>query len=359
MKKLILHDFHERQGARFKTVNNWLIPAVYVKLALELEAPHSKFALLDRSYLGKVILRGRDALDLLNRISTNDMSELIVGTVCDTVFTTPKGRIVDYCRVLHLEDSLLIVSSYMDAAHLIDWISRFIILDDVEIEDATGRFLWLTLIGPDSLRFVRSISHKRVVQDDEQIWIEHRGVLFPALLNENFLVNAYNICLPVDTGEIIFGWLFQQLLNNGGTLMGDEAFQVIRIESGMPDWGTELNENHNPHEARLLKAVSFTKECYTGQEVIARLDTYDKVQRYLMIIEMDDRVDGQLPLDIYLENDKIGTLTSYADDPLRKRHIGLAYINKQYAIEDYNLQVEVQTAQKRIPSVLRKPSTGI
>lgn len=359
MKKLILHDFHQRQGARFKTVNNWMIPAAYANLTVELEAPKTKLALLDRSYLGKVILRGNDALDLLNRISTNDMTGLIVGMVCDTVFTTPKGRIVDYCRVLHMEEGLLVVSSYMDSAHLINWINRFIILEDVEVEDATGRFLWLTLVGPDSLPFVRSISHKRVVQDDEQIWVEYEGTLFPALLNENFLVNAYNFCLPAQEGETLFGWLFQQLLASGGTLIGDEAFQVIRIESGMPDWGTELNENYNPHEARLLNAVSFTKESYTGQEVIARLDTYDKVQKYLMIIEMDDKIDGGLPLDIYLDNDKIGTLTSYADDPLRKRHIGLAYINKQYAVEDFNLQVEVQTARKRIPSVLRKPPTGI
>ena len=358
MKKLILHDFHQRQGARFKTVNDWLIPASYASLAMELEAPKTKLALLDRSYLGKVILRGNDALDLLNRISTNDMTGLIVGMVCDTVFTTPKGRIVDYCRVLRMEDSLLIVSSYMDAVHLIDWISRFIILEDVEVEDATSRFLWLTLIGPDSLPFVRSISHKRVVQDDEQIWIEHDGTLFPVLLNENFLVNAYNLCLPVQKGEAVFGWLFQQLLANRGTLMGDEAFQVIRIESGMPDWGTELNEEHNPHEARLLNAVSFTKDCYTGQEVIARLDTYDKVQKYLMIVEMDEKIEGQPPLDIFLDNDKIGTLTSYADDPLHKRRLGLAYIKKQYAIEDFNLQVEVQSGQKRIPSILRKPPTG-
>ena len=358
MKKLFLHDFHERQGARFKIVNDWQIPTAYINLDEELEAPREKLALLDRSYLGKVILRGNDALDLLNRISTNDMSGLIVGMVCDTVCTTPKGRIVDYCRVLHMEDSLLVVSSYMDAAHLIEWINRFIILEDVEVEDATASFLWLTLIGPDSLRFVRSISHKRVVQDDEQIWIEHNNVLFPALLNENFLVNAYNFCLPVNEGETVFGWLFQEFMNQGGTLIGDEAFQVIRIESGMPDWGTELNEEHNPHEARLLNAVSFTKGCYTGQEVIARLDTYDKVQKYLMIVEMNERIDGQPPLDIYLDSDKIGVLTSYAADPLKKRYLGLAYIKKQYAIEDFSLQVEVDTEFKRIPSVLRKPPTG-
>ena len=145
------------------------------------------------------------------------------------------------------------------------------------------------------------------------------------------------------------------LLEFDGGMVGDTAFQITRVESGMPDWGTELTEEYNPHEARLLKAVSFTKGCYTGQEVIARLDTYDKVQKYLMIIEMQDVVNAATPFDVFLDDEKIGILTSYAFDPLENRSVGLGYIKKMYATDDYNLQVEVNIGDHRIESILRLP----
>ena len=84
--------------------------------------------------------------------------------------------------------------------------------------------------------------------------------------------------------------LLDQLNLLDGKLIGDKAFQITRVESGMPDWSTEITQDYNPLEARLIHAISFTKGCYTGQEVIARLDTYDKVQKYLMIIELTKNV---------------------------------------------------------------------
>ena len=139
-----------------------------------------------------------------------------------------------------------------------------------------------------------------------------------------------------------------------GSLIGDAAFQIKRIESGMPDWGTEISEEYNPHEARLIKAVSFTKGCYTGQEVIARLDTYDKVQKYLMIMDISENFKEKPPLNVFIDDDHIGNLTSYTYNPLTDNLIGLGYIKKMYTI-DIDIYVEIETKNKRIPAILRKP----
>ena len=84
MNELFLHQVHKQAGANFIEVQDWLIPSDYGDLAGELEAVNQKVALLDRSYLGKTGLTGADTLDLLNRISTNDLLSLAVDAVADT-----------------------------------------------------------------------------------------------------------------------------------------------------------------------------------------------------------------------------------------------------------------------------------
>ncbi len=356
MKKLVLHDFHKSCGANFITVKNHTIPGDYGKLPQELSFVKKKVALLDRSYLGKVSIKGADGLDLINRISTNDMSQLIMGSVCDTVFTTPKGRIIDYCRVMRYENELIMISSYIDCHHIIDWVNRFVILEDVQPVDVSDQYLWLTLIGPESTRFVRGICGQTSLEEnDEHVWLEKDGVHFAALLNRNFMYPSYNFCLPVKGSTEIVSWLKGEVEKYGGGIIGDKAFQVVRVESGMPDWGTELTEDYNPHEARLLNAVSFTKGCYTGQEVIARLDTYEKVQKYLMIIDLSETISQKPPLNIYHDDEQIGKLTSYIYDPISVRSVGLGYIKKMYTVADFNTQVKVDLGGRKIRANLRIP----
>ena len=354
MKKLKLHTFHEKAGFSFKNVRGWTIPSVY-DFKNELDTARNNVVLLDRSYLGKILVKGKDGLNLMDRISTNDMKELIVGTACDTIFCTPKGRIVDLVKILQYDDHLLLISSYIDTDHLMEWINRFIILDDVKLEDSSNHFCWFTLIGSQARRFVQQSSGQTIVEEDEIIWFNRDSVIFPALLNSNFNLPAYNFCLPVNQVDSIIEWLVQEIKAFGGALIGDDVFQILRIESGMPDWGTELTEQYNPHEARLLDAVSFTKQCYTGQEVIARLDTYDKVQKYLMVAELDQRLYTEPPFQIFYDNEQIGQLTSYAYNPVSDSCVGLAYIKKNLAVADFDILIEVKAGDKTVTGKLKIP----
>jgi len=354
-KKLILHDFHSACGAQFISNRNWQIPANYGDVNSELRYVRDSAGLLDQSYLAKMNLNGKDTIDFINRISTNDMTKLIMNPMCDTIFVTPKGRIVDYCRVIKRDSAYTVISSNVDGMYLMDWLNRFLILEDIKIKDVSSQYIWLLLIGPRSRVFLGSLTGQPVAPEDEIIWINTFDVVIPAFANNHFCAPAYNIWMPADRSVEILEWLRKRLNAFEGGMIGNTAFQITRIESGMPDWGTELTEDYNPHEARLLKAVSFTKGCYTGQEVIARLDAYDKVQKYLMIIEMQDIIDVSAPFDVYLDDEKIGVLTSFAFDPLENRSVGLGYIKKMYARDDYKLKVEVDVGDRRIAAVLRLP----
>lgn len=354
MQNLFLHEAHEKAGANFIEVRDKKIPADYGDVRAELDAINLNVALLDRSYLGKISLRGQDALDLLNRVSTNDLQYLAVGTMCDTVFASPKGRLIDYCRVINSGNDLFVVGSFFHVNHLIEWINRFIILEDVEVKDVTEEYSWLTLIGPHAKMFLSQLSNKGVTGNEEAIWIEIKGKNFPVLKNTSFKLPAYNFFFSNSDAWTIIPVLLDHLSNSNGKLIGDIAFQTTRVESGMPDWGTEITQDYNPHEARLTHAISFTKGCYTGQEVIARLDTYDKVQKYLMIVELADKLSQFPPLEVYIDEEQVGHLTSYTYNPITKKSLGLAYIKKMYTTEN-DLFVEIKTGASKIPAKLRIP----
>jgi len=355
MKKLHLNDWHKSNNAVLSELNGWQIPDNYGDVSSEVHAAINSSALLDRSYLGKVLLRGNDTLEFLDKVSTNDMTKLLASTVCDTLFSTPRGNLVDYCRVLNLDDETLMISSFMGNQHILDWVNRFIYMTDIEPQDAGDSFIWLTLMGPSCAELVYSVCNEQVCREDDAIWLHYSGQEFPALRNDNFMVPAYNVCLPAEGSEEIVSWLAEKVLGAGGSLMGDAAFQILRVESGMPDWGTEITEEYNAHEARLLNAVSFTKEEFTGQEALAAIDTFDKIQRYLMIIDVHGVVSRKPPFNVYYDGEPIGKMTSYAFDPLNGRHVGLGYIKRLYAVHDINLMVEVQEGSRRVPASLRIP----
>ncbi len=358
MKRLPLHEFHVSHEARWAEINHWILPAHYGDPAVEIERAKNSVVLLDRSYLGKVKLSGPDTIDFLNHTSTNDMHCLFAQTVCDTVFSTPQGKIVDYCRTLHLIPDVLLVSSFMDSKHILSWLERLQLTETVDIADASEGFLWLTLIGPQSISLIESCSGHAISIKDDTVWLKNGESEFPALRNDNFMVPAYNLCLPTENSTSLVDWIVEEMNQFNGVLIGEEAFQIIRVESGMPDWGTELTEEYNPHEARLLNAVSFTKGAYTGQEVIARLDTYGTVQKYLMIVDIFGQLDEPPPVKIAYNHQIIGTLTSYAFDPISQQHVGLGYVDRTYTVDGLNLKVDILTRNYSIPARLRIPPSA-
>jgi len=354
MKNLFLHEVHEKAGANFIEIRDQYIPADYGDVRTELDLAQNNVALLDRSYLGKIAVKGQDALDLLNRVSTNDLQYLAVGTMCDTVFASPKGRLIDYCRVINSGEELILIGSFFHVNHLIEWINRFIILEDVEVSDVSSDYSWLTLIGPHSKVFLGQLTNSILTDNEEAIWLNINDKNFPVLKNINFKYPAFNFLFKNTDAWSILPKLLDHLDSFKGQLIGNSSYQIIRVESGMPDWGTEITQDYNPHEARLTQAISFTKGCYTGQEVIARLDTYEKVQKYLMIVELSEKLSQMPPFEVYIDEEQVGHLTSYTYNPISEKSVGLAYIKKMYTTEN-DLYVEVHTENSKIPAKLRIP----
>ncbi len=357
MKNLFLHEFHQKHNANFEEIASWQLPADYGSKEDELKAAHHSVALADRSFLCKLKMKGKDSIDLLNRITTNDMSKLLMGSMCDTVFTSPKGRIVDFCRVLPVEDEYLIISSYPQCDHLLEWIDRFVILEDVTVENVSDRYVWLSAVGPRSHHFLNHLGVPEVSEREDQFWAGYDSIHFPVMAQRRMFTRAFDMCLTTDEAEQLMPWIDRGLNEEKGQWLGANAFEIVRVESGMPGYNSELSEDYNPHEARLIDAVSFTKGCYTGQEVIARLDTFDKVQKHLMLLEFEAASDFSqtLPSKIYYEDEKIGILTSLSYHPIKGKYIGMGYIRKMYTAAPGKINAEVATGDRRLKATVKFP----
>ncbi len=251
------------------------------------------------SQSGRLKLVGEDARDLLNRLSTNLVDpEAAPGAVNVTVLTSDRGRIVDLVYVVHCGDYQLLLTSPGQQETVIAFLDRYTIMEDLEVEDVTDRSAMFTISGPAAGDVVRQV----VVAAD--------AALTSATVQPVTIGNAAQAALLVvppsdpagDTGRLAYHLLALDvegaesieaaLADAGAVQISADTAEVMRIARQQPLYGAEMSETYNPLEAGLIGAIDFHKGCYIGQEVIARLDTYEKVQKYLVALRFETQNDG-------------------------------------------------------------------
>lgn len=287
-------------------------------------AAWNSVAVYDSSTIGRIKASGADVLDLVNRLSTNAVGDLLPGEGAPTVLTTDKGRIVDLIKVANLGEYVLFLTSPNMAKEVVEWIDKYTFVEDVTLEDITACTAMASVIGPESLDLLGDLT----------------GVELDCMLpygSSSAAISGVSVHLlkhglkELPGCDIVVGVeginkVFTHLLEAGAVPIGLEAWQVLRVELGVPSYGSELSETYNPLEAGLEGAISFSKGCYIGQEVIARLDTYNKIQRRLVSLRFASGTDVRPGTRLVLEEKDVGSVTSVACMPTSGESIGLGYV---------------------------------
>ena len=287
-------------------------------------------AWVDRSLEGRLRVRGADRLDLLHRLSTNNLLSLKPFSSCGTVFTSDKGRIVDYVRVLVYPDSLVLLVSSNRVDRLRTWIERYTIMEDIQLEDITSSQTLFSLIGPNNFKSISSILDSPV-QPGTFHEREVHGSRLTVDYQEEFGIEWVNVLTPTPEGERSHR-LIESLTEHAVQFIGAPMFELYRMTNGVPG-EHELTGAFNPYDVNLRHAISYTKGCYIGQEVIARLDTYQKAARGLALLSFQQniRVSADASIPVLLKGESIGVLTSSSEITLDERHLGLAVLRKSEA----------------------------
>ena len=311
------------------------LPAFYSDFASEYQAATTAVGIHDASYIGRLKATGEDGLDLLNRMSTNKVVDLAAGEGAVTVLTTDRGRIVDVLGVVNQGDYVILLTSPGRQQAVIDWLDKYTIMEDLTVEDITSETAMLALVGPDSGKLLGLTSAPGPL-DTLTIQPVRLGGFDALAVRQSLgaLSRHWLIAAP----DAVAG-LWQYLTDNGAIPVGATAMDAARVNFAVPEFGPELGEPYNPLEAGLIGSIDFTKGCYIGQEVIARLDTYKKVQKYLVSLRFD--ADASVsPGDALLQDGKsVGEITSVA--PISSGGVlkGLGYVKTATAIPGALLNV--------------------
>jgi folate-binding protein YgfZ len=277
----------------------------------------------------RITIRGAERVDFVNRMCTNDVKRVTPELGVGAVLTSAKGRIVDLVRVFARDDEVVLLGSDGLGPTLKQWLEKYVVMEELQIAEATGDGVLLAF-GPAAEAAV-----KRVL--GVEVGAASGG--FP-VARATFDGAAVNVLgrgePPMHTIELVapaaaVPALVAKLRGAGLAPISDAAWEQVRVEAGIPLHGRELTENANPLEASLLSAVSFTKGCYIGQEVVARLNSYSKVQRHLVGVEFPASVDPANVNELFVDLLRIGHATSVAPSAHRQSTLALAFVKNEYS----------------------------
>jgi folate-binding protein YgfZ len=338
---LPLADLHRRLGAAFTALDAGpasLIQAVarYGEVAAEVRALRAGCGLLDRSFVGRLELTGADRQRFLNGLVTCDVKALAPGAGTYGFFTSIKGRILFDIAVLALADRLRLELPPGSEAAVGEHLGKYRIADRVEFSPLTAA-LPLTLIGPRTPEVLAAAGSGFELA--EPAWSSAGGELagFEVVAVRQGLVGAPAVTLWVAAGEA--AGLLEALLAVGcpaGLVpVGVEAAEVVRAEAGIPRFGRDFGADHFPQETGLDEAagaVSYTKGCYLGQEVVARIHYRGGVNRLLRGVRFEEGTEAPNPgTALRFEEREAGVATTVVRSPALDRTIGLAILHQRAA----------------------------
>src|SRR5919202_4428663 len=227
---------------------------------------------VDRSELGKLALTGEQAAEMLNGQVSNDVEALAPGTGCYAALLTNKGKMLGDLRVLDTGDELLLICERIALQALFDQIRRGAIGWQAELHKRTLQQALLSVIGPRA----REATGAGDLPADEHANRPGEIGGAPALLVATDL-GVDVVCAAGDAARVRAA-----LVEAGAAAVDEGAAEIVRVESGRPRYGIDVDDTTIPQEAGLNdRAVSFTKGCYVGQETVARLHYKGKPNRHL------------------------------------------------------------------------------
>jgi folate-binding protein YgfZ len=339
MQRGPLYDLQTQNGVSFVEVDGWELPSSYQLPADELAVLRDSIGLVDLSGWGVLRLQGSNRLDFVQRLSTNDVKGLANSHGAPTVFATPVGRIVDLALVLVRQDDVLLIVGRGANDRVAGWLRRHIFYgDDVVVEDLTAACGLIGVAGPGSQALVKTVFGEEAAElDHYHSYVGRSGSTDVTVIGSVPWICDFVLLTAADQAPVLWTALSSAVESAGGVCIGEYASETARIGAGWPRFGHELSDDYIPLEAGLKWAIDFDKGCYVGQEIIARMETYRKLAKRLVVLGRGagegSSVVTLLPdHEIRSGETKVGRITSVAPLPEDGMFKALAYV-KTGAVE--------------------------
>jgi folate-binding protein YgfZ len=298
------------------------------------------------SHFGRFRVWGNDAAQLLHHLTTNNIKRLKPGEGCDAILISNKARVLDWLCVWRTGDGYEVLTSPNRRAAFVPHARKFVLFrQDVKFEDVSESGALFGLFGDEVSEVLAALNLEHILDApfNARMGTEVDGANLQ-LSRTRRLPSGRGVLVECNDSDAL-----QRFARECGVpFCDDETYNVLRVEAGIPAAGLELTEEINPWEANLDFAISLDKGCYNGQEIVARLHTYQKIKQNLMGLKLQNPVAmseltaGKVLLKY--EGRDAGFLTSSALSP-RFGPIALGYVRGEFQEAGRALHVLAATTQ--------------
>ena len=340
--------------------DGWSVPESYGDVLLEYAAVREGgCGLIDLSNRGRILVSGTEAVQFLNGLITNDMKTLAVDSWMPAAFPNVQGRLIASVRIVRLQDegtdknvspAFLIDTEAATHDRVLKTIERFTLAGDFRVTDVTTQTAQLSVKGTKAVDVVRatlgdkaaellpkqSIKIAWPLNDQDASGSDNVTSVLIVMRESNRSEAGFDFVVNVDQALT----LWETLQNAGARPVGYAALEILRIEAGVPRYGVDMDESNVVTETALDDAVSYTKGCYVGQEIIARIKYRGHVAKKLtgVVFEQPVKVAVDATIDS-ADGKEAGRITSVTYSPRLGRTIALAYLKYNYLAAGTSVKV--------------------
>ena len=355
MKKTALTDVHIALGAKMVPFAGFNMPVQYSGINDEHETVRTAVGMFDVSHMGEFILKGEKALDLIQKVSSNDASKLYDGKVQYGYLPNDNGGIVDDFLTYKIDDKtylLVVNASNIDKDW--DWISKFN-NEGVEMKNISDETSLFAVQGPKAADALQKLTDIDLAP--MEYYSFQKGVFAGV---DNVLVSAtgytgaggFEIYVANEDAEKVWNAIMEAGKEYGIKPIGLGARDTLRLEMGFCLYGNDIDDNTSPLAAGLGWVTKFTKDFVNSENLKAEKEK--GVSQKLVGFEMIDRGIPRHDYEIVdADGNKIGRVTSGTQSPSLKKSIGLGYVETAFAKEGTEIFISIRN--QPIKAIVRKP----
>ena len=348
-----LAEAHRAAGAEFGEYFGVRLPAQLREPLAEYRAARESVALMDTNFRTVFSLSGPDRVRYLNAVTSGDIRDLAPGQSALGLLLNAQGHMLAELITLALEDRLVVLSHAFLRQRTFEILDKFIIMDDATLSDETAHSGTLAIEGPkapDVLRDLTRIEYAQLPDGGHvTISLEFSGVAIPCRVLRHSVFGFPGAELLLSRQSLLPAWeaLSTAVTARGGSPIGYRALDMLRLEAGIPWYGTDFDEHHIPQEGGVESThISFTKGCYTGQEIVERVRSRGHVNRRLAGLLFSRAEAPKTGTTIVARGGvEAGQVTSAAFSPLAGRAIGMAYLRREHLQPGTTLECDNATAE--------------
>jgi folate-binding protein YgfZ len=294
--------------------------------------------LIDLSNRGRILVGGSEAVMFLNGLITNDMKTLAVNSWMPAAFANVQGRLLAVVRVIHREDGFLVDTESATRETVMKLIERFTLAGDFRVADLSDQISSISIQGNRAAEILGAVLNQPVsgLARDSLLDFRAGGQRITLIRATHTGEEGFDLFVDAESSD----FLRDELSKAGARVVDQKTAEILRIEAGVPVYGVDMDETTIVTEANLDDAVSFTKGCYLGQEIIIRIKHRGHVAKKLAGIVLEAENPVASGAKIFSQDEKeIGRVTSSTFSPALNRAIALGYVKYDYLKPETSVKI--------------------